>query len=414
MYSNAFWMMAEKLVSIIGLVFVNSYMAKYIGPTDFGKITFATTIFTFVQAMAWFGGQNILFKRMSEKRKSGIALALHTQKQRRVIFALSSLIALFYLFFFTDTLTFVFGVANCIATYYIVMDVFAVYNNTQLISRINALTNGAGLCIAYIFRFLISYLELPVYTFSIPIILIPAIPYVIRFIYFYNTVEDTSVLKSKTKKYNKYLISAGGSLLLSTLSIVVYTQVSNIFLAKVTSYSNLGIYNVALTLGSAYSFISVALITSFFSKIYQEKDFEKMSRLLTSINRIVIVITIFILFGFYFLGPYIISMLYGSAYKMAVELVPIIILATMFSSLGAICYRFIIKYSGYKYLSYKMMLTGLLSIPFSYVMINRYDVFGAAYCFLVVEVLSCTLLNYFFRSGMILRIHLNVIGLMRR
>ena len=372
MYSNAFWMMAEKLVSIIGLVFVNSYMAKYIGPTDFGKITFATTIFTFVQAMAWFGGQNILFKRMSEKRKSGIALALHTQKQRRVIFALSSLIALFYLFFFTDTLTFVFGVANCIATYYIVMDVFAVYKNTQLISRINALTNGAGLCIAYIFRFLISYLELPVYTFSIPIILIPAIPYVIS------------------------------------------TQVSNIFLAKVTSYSNLGIYNVALTLGSAYSFISVALITSFFSKIYQEKDFEKMSRLLTSINRIVIVITIFILFGFYFLGPYIISMLYGSAYKMAVELVPIIILATMFSSLGAICYRFIIKYSGYKYLSYKMMLTGLLSIPFSYVMINRYDVFGAAYCFLVVEVLSCTLLNYFFRSGMILRIHLNVIGLMRR
>ncbi|MEE7589084.1 oligosaccharide flippase family protein, partial [Klebsiella pneumoniae] len=102
-------------------------------------------------------------------------------------------------------------------------------------------------------------------------------------------------------------------MLLSTLSIVIYTQVSNIFLAKITSYSDLGIYNVALTLGSAYSFIPVALITSFFSKIYQEKDFEKMSRLLTLINRIVIVITIFILFGFYFLGPYIISMLYGSA-----------------------------------------------------------------------------------------------------
>ncbi|MBT1558294.1 polysaccharide biosynthesis protein, partial [Klebsiella pneumoniae] len=93
---------------------------------------------------------------------------------------------------------------------YIVMDVFAVYNNTQLISRINALTNGAGLCIAFIVRFLISYLELPVYTFSIPIILIPAIPYVIRYIYFHNTIEDTAVLKSKTKKYNKYLFSAGG------------------------------------------------------------------------------------------------------------------------------------------------------------------------------------------------------------
>lgn len=83
---------------------------------------------------------------------------------------------------------------------------------------------------------------------------------------------------------------------------MIYTQVSNIFLAKITSYSDLGIYNVALTLGSAYSFIPVALITSFFSKIYQEKDFEKMSRLLTLINRIVIVITILYYLVFIFLG----------------------------------------------------------------------------------------------------------------
>ncbi len=87
MYSNAIWIMLEKSINIIGLIYVNSLMAKYIGPDNWGKINIATSLFIFVQTLSWFGGQNIIFKRMSENTRSGIAMVMHTQNQRRAFFS---------------------------------------------------------------------------------------------------------------------------------------------------------------------------------------------------------------------------------------------------------------------------------------------------------------------------------------
>lgn len=410
MYSNAMWIMLEKSVNIIGLIYINSLMAKYIGPENFGKINISTSLFIFVQTLSWFGGQNIIFKRMSEKKSSGIAMAMHTQNQRRIFFALSSGAVLLYLYFFTDPLVFLFGVANCIASYYLVMDFFSIYNNTQLKSRINTLTNVVGLCVALLIRFLISWFQMPVYYFTLPIVLIPLIPYVLRRICF-NNGADTEVNYKDGQVYNRYMLYAGGALILSGLSADIYTQISSIFLANVISYSMLGVYSVALTLGGAWSFVVLALITSFFSKIYSEKNPVAIEKLLTQINRLVILLSLLALGGFALFGDEVIHFLYGDNYKQAAEIIPIIIMGTMFSSLGTICYRYIIKESGYGYLAKKMVLCCILTVPLSWAMIHAFNINGAAYCFLIVEILSCTLLNYFFRNKTIIKMHLNIFKL---
>jgi len=410
MYSNSIWIMLEKSVNIIGLIYINALMAKYIGPEDFGKINISTSLFIFVQTLSWFGGQNIIFKRMSENTKSGIALAMHTQNQRRVFFLLSSGSVLLYLYFFTDSIVFLFGVANCIATYYIVMDFFSIYNNTQLKSKINTITNIIGLSTALLIRFYISHFKLPVYYFTIPIIVIPLIPYIMRLIYFRYTTQIKENSKD-VRIYNRYMLFTGGALILSSLSADIYTQISSIFLANILSYSNLGVYSVALTIGGAWSFIVLALITSFFSRIYSEKDQITVELLLLKINRLVILFSLIALGGFYIFGDFFIHILYGDKYMDSVNIIPIIIIGTMFSSLGTICYRYMIKESGYSYLAKKMVLCCILTIPLSWLMINAFGINGAAYCFLTVEILSCTLLNYFFKNKTIIKMHLNIFKL---
>jgi len=399
--------MLEKSVNIIGLIYINSLMAKYIGPDNFGKINIATSVFLFVQTLAWFGGQSIIFKRMSENARSGVALAMRTQNQRRFFFLLSSGAVLLYLYFFTDPLVFLFGVANCIATYFIVMDFFSIYNNTQLKSKINTLTNVAGLSVALLIRFCITHFKLPVYTFTIPIVVIPLLPYLMRLVYFHYTTQ----IKASSRGggvYNRYMLSTGGALILSSLSADIYTQISGIFLANILSYADLGIYSVALTLGGAWSFVVLALITSFFSKIYGEKEPLTIEKLLIKINRIVILFSLIALGGFWLLGEWVIHLLYGDKYMAAVTITPIIIVGTMFASLGTICYRYMIKESGYGYLAKKMFLCCLLTVPLSWLMIHAFGIKGAAYCFLAVELLSCTFLNYFFRDKTIFKMHLSI------
>ncbi|EXB72347.1 oligosaccharide flippase family protein [Acinetobacter sp. 230853] len=409
-FSNSAWMMLEKFLGIFGLIFVNSYMAKYIGPENFGKLAFTTSIFVFVQTLSWFGAQNILFKRFSENTQSGIRLAITTQSMRCYIYILTSFCALLYLWFSSDSLTFIFGIGNCIASYFIINDIYSIHNNSQLISIVNALTNTIGLFLALALRFILVFFEVDPYTMIFPIIILAMIPYILRKIYFYKNFSTNRNIKSK-KRYNKYMLVTGGSLVLSSLSIVLYTQISNIFLAKFTSFTNLGIYNVALTLGSAWGFINIALITSYFSKIYGENDNSIELQYLRQIHWLVIVVSLFVMMGIFLIGSWVVNTLYGADFIESIKLLPIVALATMFSALGTISYRYMIKLNGYKYLSIKMIGVGMLSVPLSYIFIQYYGIWGAAICFVLIEFLSLTLANYFFKKQVILKLHLSVIGL---
>lgn len=409
-FSNSLWMMLEKFLGIFGLVFVNSYMAKYIGPESFGKLAFSTSIFVFVQTLSWFGAQNILFKHFSKNVQSGIRLAISTQAMRCYIYILTSGCALIYLWFSSDWLTFVFGVGNCIASYFIINDIFSIHNNSQLISIVNALTNVIGLFLALTLRFVLILFEADAYTMIFPIIIMAMIPFFLRKTYFYKKYKKIQN-KKYNKKYNNYMFMTGGSLVLSTLSIVLYTQISNIFLAKFTSFADLGVYNVALTLGAAWNFINIALITSYFSKIYATSNNLVELRYLRQIHWLVIFVTFSAMTGVFLFGSWGVSVLYGEEFIDATKLLPFIVFATMLSALGTISYRYMMKLNGYKYLSIKMLTVSLLSIPLSYFSIHSYGILGAAYSFIVIEIFSLTIANYLFKNGCILKMHLNVFGL---
>lgn len=408
--SNSLWMMIEKFLGIFGLIFINSYMAKYIGPENFGKLSFATSIFIFVQTFTWFGGQNVLFKRLSQNFESGVLLSTTTQTMRRLIFILSSFIALLYLWFSSDTLTFIFGLGNFIASYFIISDLYTIYNNSQLTSKINAITNLIGLAIALIIRFFLVFLEEEAYTMIYPIIIFSCLPYFLRK-YIFSRNNNIKIKKNNRRKYEKYLFLTGGSLVLSNLSIVIYTQISNIFLAKYVSFSQLAIYNVAMTLGGAWSFITTALITSYFPKIYATLDKVMEAKYLQQIQLIVIAISVCIYLGVILLGEWVIKLLYGTDYLYSVKILPYIVVGTMLSALGTISYRYMLKFNAYKYLSIKMLVVCVFSIPISYFLIQNYEVLGAAYCFVLIELFSLTIANYFFKNGFIMKTHLGIFSL---
>lgn len=407
-FSNTAWMVLEKFLGIFGLIFVNAYMARYIGPENFGKLAFVASIFVFVQTVAWFGAQNVLFKRLSENVDSGLRLALASQVLRRSLYFITSFFALSYLWFFSDTLTFIFGLGNFVASYFIISDIFTIHNNSQLNSFVNALTNILGLGAALLLRFVLVFVEAEAYTMIFPIILLALIPYATRKMYFHNKNKKIKNIKNK-RRYNKYMFFTGGSLVLSTLSIALYTQISNIFLAKFSSFADLGIYNVALVLGGAWGFVNIALITSYFSRIYTTKSDVDELQYLRQIHGLILGLSFIVLLAVIFLGDWFIEMLYGVAFIEAAKLLPFIVIATMLSAFGTIGYRYMIKFNGYSYLSIKMLLVSVVSIPLSFSLIKYHSAMGAAICFVLVELISLTVANYFFKNGLILKMHLKMI-----
>lgn len=401
--SNSLWMMLEKVISIFGLIFVTSYVAKYIGPTNFGKIALATTLFTFVQTLTWFGNQEILFKRVSKNHQSGLNYLSNTQKIRFYLFLLMSLPILIGLYIFTDLLTLIFGIATAFATYFITQDIYAVYNNAVLHSYINAIVNMVGLSIALAVRYVIVLFEMEYAYLSIPIVLVTLIPYLLKR-YWFNRSLKTPILNQQ--KYRKYYFLAGGSLVISTLAVSFYTQITSLMLAKLTSLKDLGIYAVAVTLGTAWSFINFAVITSVLSKIYREKSHYESYVMVAKLNLLILAVSLSVVAVLGVFGHWVIETLYGAAYQDAYKLLIILALSTMLSGLGTIAARLMVKEESYTYISKKMLFVALSALPISYGMIYIYGLIGAAYSVFIIELLSLTVFNYFYKDGLIFKIHL--------
>ncbi|HAJ2985891.1 TPA: hypothetical protein HMT79_19720 [Escherichia coli] len=405
---NAMWMMSEKVITLFGLFFVTSFVAKYIGPSRFGQLALAIAIFQVVQVVAQLGCDNIIFKRVSKNATSGLKLIYSSFVIRAIIYIFIAFIVLAFFYKDADFINFVFLLSVCIAFFFTSIDVFTIYNDATLNSKFNTIANVFGLIIGLVLRYIIAFFELPIHLLSLPIVLTTMVPFIIR-LYFIPKIHNIK-LKYK-RRYNSYLFATGIPLVISTISMTIYSRVNQFSLSYFSGSYELGIYSVALTLGTAWVFIGNALSISFLSKIYSEKDEflakDKTSGLIASVFTVLLVFPVF----FVLFGKRIIFILYGNDYLAAYHILVILCLSTIITSLGFISNRYIVKLSGYNYLSKKTILILLFSIPISIAMVYQWGLYGAAYSVLIIELLSLTIMNYFFRDGVVLKMHLGAFNL---
>ena len=401
-FKNSIWMMSEKVVSIFGLIFVTSFVAKYIGPENFGKLTFATTIFAIIQAIAMFGSENIIFQKTAKDRRLGEYIIDSTKIIRNLIYTTSSLITLVYIYLFTDTLTFVFSVSTSIAIYFAVHDVYSIYFNAILESKINAYCNILALIVSLAVRYCIAKYQLAVEFLSIPIILLTMLPFFIRkHLFNRNRKVSKLVVQKKIKRYRKLMLGIGRKLVLYSLSVAIFTKTSQLFLGF-KSQHDLGIYTVAMTLGNSFYFVLAAIISSNFTQIYREKDFEVSQNMVAKLSVIIVFVCVFIMIFYYFFGSHIVQWLYGKEYSSVNDIILYTVVVTMFSGLSTIAEKYLLKFNAYDYLRKKTLYLVFFNLIIALFFIYFWGLIGAIYSILITEIMSFTIFNYFYRNGLIL------------
>ena len=401
MFSNSLWMMSEKLIAIFGLIFVTSFVAKYIGPENFGKLTFVGSIFAILQTLSLMGTENVIFQKTAKSPKFGENMIYASKRLRDYIYSSLSIVTLCVLYFYMDRLTFIFGLATCIAIYFAVQDVCSIYFNAILESKINAYCNVTALIISLSARYIIAFCELPIEALGIPIILLTLIPFLIRK-YIYTKKKHTlyAMLPHAIKRYRQYTFSVGRKLLLYSLSVAIFTKTAQLFLGLESQF-DLGIYTVAMTLGNSFYFVLLAIISSYFTGIYQEKSLEISHKQVAQLYMAVTIISLTVTLGLYLFGPWVVNVLYGAEFVRVTEILWIAGLVTLFSGLSTIAEKYLIKFNAYDYLKRKTFILVFFNIIFTFFMVKLYGLYGGIYAILMTEILSVTLFNYFFRNGLI-------------
>lgn len=148
--------MAEKIISIFGLIFVTSFVAKYVGPSIYGDIALSLSIFQLIQIVSLMGSDVIIFKRISKNINSGVSLIKATGRIRLLIYLILSAPVLIYFF---SSSGYIYILASFLSCMFLSLDVYAIYYDACLRSKVNTIINIFGLIFSLGIRWAIAFLN---------------------------------------------------------------------------------------------------------------------------------------------------------------------------------------------------------------------------------------------------------------
>ncbi|CAH6889222.1 conserved membrane hypothetical protein [Vibrio chagasii] len=409
---NGLWLISEKLVNSIGVLFITILTARYLGPEKMGVINYALAFGAIITPIAQLGSQTLLFDKTSKDSLLGKRLLISSQPLRKIIFIFLffiSIVAINYTITINndELLVFVFVLFSF---YFLALDSYRPYFDASFNSKKNSIATQIGIIISLSFRFLLVKFSAGFLYFSIPYIINYAIPFFIKGKLFKRDINTLEISNRRKRKYREYMLSTGVPLVIANLSIVVYVKVANIFLASFSNISSVAIYNAAITLSQGWIFFPMSVLTVLFAKVFNEKNKKLEDKGFGFIVLICTTIaTIFVLIVFSFKRE-ILMLTYGEEYIGAISIMPLLALAGLFSLIGTVGYRIIIHCGGYGFLMKKMLIICIINIVLSYLTIREFGVLGAACSILITEILSSTIFNYFYSKKSILKIHLGSIS----
>ncbi|MGC0787033.1 oligosaccharide flippase family protein [Pantoea agglomerans] len=404
--SNAAWMMSEKIISVFGVIFVTSYVAKSFGPTVFGQMAFSTSLFAMVQTVAIFGTETILFKRVSKNASKGLRLMTIARTMRMVLLLVTSVPVLIWVWYNMQENFLAFALASFVASVFVTQDTFSVYNNARLASRLNTIANAVGMLLSFGISFTVAWLRLNPLWLTLSIVAVTLVPYLIKRHNFYRDHQDQMPPREKRTAYLRYLMYAGLPLAISSIFISVQVKAAQMFLAGTAPARDLGLFAAANTISASWIFIPVALITSCFTEIFRERG-EVAIKLAARLNGYVMAVSLLMLLVISLYGERIIIALYGPEFTQSGSLITLLSIATSFSAMGTVAYRYMVKEGGFNYLLRKIICLMVISLPLSWWLIQGHGIMGAAWSVFLSELLSLTVMNYFFKNGVIQKIQVS-------
>ncbi len=395
---NAVWIISCKIVqSLLGLI-VGMLSARYLGPSNYGLINYASSIVAFVLPVVQLGFRSTMVQEIidnpdKEGEIIGTSLFFNCLSAIACIVGVCSFV---YIVNPNEHDTFIVCVLYSISLLAQALEMIYYWFQAKMISQYTSLTGLAAYIIVTIYKIYLLITDKSVYWFAIS----HAFDYfIVAFIliglYFKLSEQKIKVsLKCFRKMFlkSKYFI-------FSSLMVTIFAQTDKIMLKMMLSEEAVGIYSAAVTCSGYTGFVFSAIIDSFRPAIFESK---KYSQKLYENNLILCYSTVIYLsliqsIACTFFAKTIISILYGIEYAASSEVLALVVWYTTFSYLGPIRNIWMLAENKQKYLWIINLSGAILNIVLNMLLIPIMGVIGAALASLATQIFT----NFF--TGFILK-----------
>lgn len=393
---NFLWMSFDKFITMLSGFAISVLTARHIGPENTGIIQYCISIGLLLIPLSQLGISNLVFDRASSNAVSARMLIFLTSKLRTAIFILLSLVVI--LIHHDEDIVFIAILSLIlISNFFTCIDTLVNYYDSTLSSKVNMKATSVGTLMSQSFRLVLNFVTSNPILFAIPYVINTYIPYRIRVNRLRKEIGGKAYRSSKEKRYNKYLLINGLPLAISSFSVVVYSKINSIMVGSTMNIENVGYFNIAHSLSAMWLFIPLSLVTSILARAFSYKSKSKKIKMIKMSYLLTLSIGIPLYLIVHMFSDEIVFYTYGDQFSPSADIISVLFISTIFSVIGTVSNRTIVNFKGYRFLLGKSVFMGILSVPLSYILVNEFGLYGAAYSLLIIEVISSTFLNYFFK-----------------
>jgi O-antigen/teichoic acid export membrane protein len=377
---NFSWMMLENLVKILVGFTISVYVIRYLGPKDFGLISYSLSIVGILTPFASLGLDAILFRNLINDSANEATL-IYTAKVLKLLASIFLIIiSIPILYFYTDQNDFFYIFTLLLIG--LLIDVFALYNEYFLsIEKTKYITISSIISLVFssILNITLVLLKSYVVWFAI-VYLVQKIINIIGLKYYYK--KKSSNKKSKFDfSLAKTMLQDSWPLIFTSFAGLLYMSTDQILIKYFLDFEQVGLYATAVKLIMVFYVIPSILSNILYPKLIQSykslarNDFLKKVQVLYFFN---LLIAILILLFFILFGEDIILFLFGNEFLPSTEVLHIYSFGLIFVFFGSMNNKILMMENMQKLMLGRNILGLILNLILNLILIPEYGIVGGA------------------------------------
>lgn len=336
-FKNTSWMMAEQFIRIIAGVFVGIWVARFLGPEQFGVFSYVLAFTAIFGGIAKLGLDRIMVRELvNHPEKYEIYLA--TAFWLKVMGALMVMGLMAAIVPFTNSdrqsIQFIFIIAAGLI--FQSFEVVEFYFQSQVMAKVVSICKAVQLSLSSLIKIFLVITQSELLYFVL-VTAFDALSLAVSYFIAYRLRKDyRTFYKHFDLTIAKRLLNDSWPLIFSAIVVSIYMRIDQIMIKEMLGEYEIGIYSAAVRLSESIYFIPVLITASLFPAILNSKKHseELYKQRLQRLYAVMVWMAIAIALPMTMLGDWLVLLLFGQSYQESGQILIIHVWSAVFVFLG--------------------------------------------------------------------------------
>ena len=378
---NTGWLFLLRLLRIAFAFFVSVWLTRYLGPAQFGVLSYAFALVALFAPLAKLGLDSVVVHEILQNpsRKDEIVGTSFYLRLAAGILSMIMVVAVIMLLRRGDTLTKTLTAVIAFGAIFQAYDVIDVWFQARAELKYPVYAKSVALIFANVAKVVLILAKASLLAFAWVAafeVIIGAAGLVIAYRATGSGVREWRASRAMAKR----LLGLGWPMILASTFAIVYLKIDQVMLGQMTSEHEVGIYSTAVRISEVWYFVPIAISTVVFPHLVQSKSLGRavFRARVQQVYDFLAWVSLSVAVVMTFAAHFIIVLLFGEAYARSAAILEIHIWAGIFVFLREALGRWFITENLLAFAFISNGLGALVNIVLNFILIPRYQGMGAA------------------------------------